>query len=264
MVEALILAAGEGLRFLPFTEKNPKCLFKVPALGREVLADTVSKLSALSGLSAIHVVGGHLGEIVRSFVEELRQATEIPLHYYSAVPEYEEGSLFSFIRGASELGGDRTVLVPGDTIFTKMLLESFVGADPSGGVVVAVHSPRPLSGTMALDGNDLRGWGEEEDLRLEKVDGVSCTVLGASGRRHECELGPVLTFSMHFTDWILNQTGLGERTVVGSLTRYLKEGNTVSGKRVDPNSWWDFDSPLSVVKWEEHIRHNPTILGDFS
>jgi NDP-sugar pyrophosphorylase family protein len=64
-VEAVVLAAGEGRRMRPLTDRWPKAL--LPIDGRPVLATLLRELSA-AGLSRATVVVGHLGEQVDRFL----------------------------------------------------------------------------------------------------------------------------------------------------------------------------------------------------
>jgi hypothetical protein len=64
-MDAVVIAAGEGRRLRPLTERWPKPL--LPIEGRPVLATLLRELAA-AGFDATTVVTGHLGDRIRAFV----------------------------------------------------------------------------------------------------------------------------------------------------------------------------------------------------
>jgi choline kinase len=58
-MKAIILAAGQGTRLLPFTREHPKCL--VPVGGKAILDHQLEALAA-AGVEDVLVVGGYLIE----------------------------------------------------------------------------------------------------------------------------------------------------------------------------------------------------------
>ena len=63
MAKAIILAAGQGLRLRPLTNKNPKCL--APLLGKTLLERQLETLNSLN-IHEIKVVTGHCSERIES------------------------------------------------------------------------------------------------------------------------------------------------------------------------------------------------------
>ncbi len=55
-MKAIILAAGQGTRLLPFTREHPKCL--VPVGGKAILDHQLEALAA-AGVEDVLVVGGY-------------------------------------------------------------------------------------------------------------------------------------------------------------------------------------------------------------
>jgi GTP:adenosylcobinamide-phosphate guanylyltransferase len=67
-VEAIVMAAGEGLRLRPLTERWPKPI--LPIDGRAVIATLVRQLAA-EGLGPVTVVTGHLAERIEALLDGL-------------------------------------------------------------------------------------------------------------------------------------------------------------------------------------------------
>src|SRR5918992_3394566 len=64
-LDAVVMAAGEGSRLRPLTERWPKPI--LPIDGRPVIGTVLREL-ANAGFASVHVVVGHLGEQVRALV----------------------------------------------------------------------------------------------------------------------------------------------------------------------------------------------------
>jgi choline kinase len=66
-MEALIIAAGRGERFKPFTDENPKPL--IPLLGRPLIERVILAVRE-AGIENLIIVTGYLGEKLRAFLRE--------------------------------------------------------------------------------------------------------------------------------------------------------------------------------------------------
>src|SRR5204862_4405095 len=64
-MDAIVMAAGEGTRLRPITERWPKPI--LPIDGRPVVATLLHELRR-AGSSRVHVVTGHLAEQVESLL----------------------------------------------------------------------------------------------------------------------------------------------------------------------------------------------------
>jgi CTP:molybdopterin cytidylyltransferase MocA len=67
-VEAVVMAAGEGLRLRPLTERWPKPV--LPIDGKPVVVTLLRELHA-AGLDPVTIVVGHLGDQVRRLLDRL-------------------------------------------------------------------------------------------------------------------------------------------------------------------------------------------------
>jgi CTP:molybdopterin cytidylyltransferase MocA len=109
-VEAVVLAAGEGRRLRPLTERWPKPL--LPIDGEPVISTLLRKLEE-ARLAPVTLVVGHLGDQIRRFLDglDVRFAEQPePLGSADAVLRAVEGGARSpFIVSAAD-----TVYSPGD------------------------------------------------------------------------------------------------------------------------------------------------------
>ena len=141
---AVIPAAGVGTRLRPHTHTQPKVLLHVA--GKPILAHILDDLVVLGVRRAVLVVG-HMGELVREFVDANYRNLEV--HY---VEQAERLGLGHAVSLAEPFADDQPVLIVlGDTIFEADLarvLES--GASSIG--VKPVEDPRRF-GIVEVNGD---------------------------------------------------------------------------------------------------------------
>ena len=121
---AVILAAGFGSRLRPLTDNRPKCL--TPLLGRTLL-DRQRDALGKAGISDVTIVAGHMAEMLR--LPGLR-------HVVNA--DYARTNMVSSLFVARSLldGSRDLVVVYGDIVFEKRVLESLLAAPHAVSVVV--------------------------------------------------------------------------------------------------------------------------------
>ena len=124
------MAAGEGTRLRPVTERWPKPI--LPIDGRPVVVSLIHELAA-AGVDAFAVVVGHLGEQVEALVAPLPYAIRFPLQ-----PE-RLGSADAVARAEATAP---YLTVAADTAFAPGDLASFVEqARPTEGAVAVRRQP---------------------------------------------------------------------------------------------------------------------------
>jgi len=117
-MKALIIAAGRGERFRPFTDREPKPL--IPLLGLRLIERVI--LSAKeAGIGSFVVVTGYLGEKVREFLGDGSK--------YGVEIEYVENSRWEMGNGVSvyearDLLEERFILLMSDHIFNPKILSA--------------------------------------------------------------------------------------------------------------------------------------------
>jgi UTP-glucose-1-phosphate uridylyltransferase len=124
-VEAVVIAAGEGRRLRPLTERWPKPI--LPIDGRPVIATLLRELEA-AGIERSTVVVGHLGDQIRRLLDgvEVRIAEQRePLGSADAVRRaVEAGAQPPFVVTAAD-----TVYAPGDV---RHFVESWEASRAAG------------------------------------------------------------------------------------------------------------------------------------
>ena len=131
-MEAIVMAAGEGRRLRPITDRWPKPI--LPIDGRAVGATLVRQLE-MEGLGPITVVTGHLAEQV----EELLRGLDVR---FARQPE-PHGSADA-VRRALAAGAESPALVcAADTVFQPGDLAAVAGAGGDGAIAYRSHPRMP-------------------------------------------------------------------------------------------------------------------------
>jgi CTP:molybdopterin cytidylyltransferase MocA len=129
-VEAVVIAAGEGRRLRPLTERWPKPV--LPIDGRPVIVTVLGELES-AGVDTVTVVVGHLGAQIRELLAglELRFA-EQPQPLGSA----------DAVRRAVDAGATPPLVVTAsDTVYADGDLDRFVRAWAGSGAAGALAPP---------------------------------------------------------------------------------------------------------------------------
>lgn len=213
-MEAVVMAAGEGRRLRPLTERYAKPV--LPIDGRPVIVTVVRDLRA-AGVGAVTVVTGHLAEQVEALLDDFD---------------------VRFVRQPEALGGADAVrragldppyvVVGADTLFSRGATARFVERAPAYDNAVAV---RPKPGSPVKDRVKLEG-----DLvtRFDNDDPENVTTgaplwwIGPTAHRHlETLSGPPFELKE-------------------ALERARGEGFTIGGIEIGPTR--DLTDPFDLVQ----------------
>jgi NDP-sugar pyrophosphorylase family protein len=143
VVEAVVMAAGEGTRLRPLTERHPKPV--LPIDGRPVLAVLLRELAA-AGIERVAVVTGHLAEQVEALVGD---GGAFGLEVLMARQPRADGSADAVRRGLAAGVRPPVLVSAADTHFTPGDLGAFVRAFASSGAAGAIAArskPGPSPG----------------------------------------------------------------------------------------------------------------------
>jgi NDP-sugar pyrophosphorylase family protein len=142
--EAVVMAAGEGRRLRPLSERFAKPV--LPIDGRPVIATLVHEL-ALAGIERVTVVTGHLAEQVEALLAGLA-----PELRFARQPQ-AIGSADAVRRGLAAGAAAPLVVTAADTVFTAgdigLFARTFVEGDAPGAVAVR-RRPPPGPGRAAV------------------------------------------------------------------------------------------------------------------
>jgi NDP-sugar pyrophosphorylase family protein len=150
-VDAVVMAAGEGRRLRPVTERWPKPM--LPIDGRPVLATLLRELRA-ADVGRAWVVTGHLAEQVERLVGD---GSAFGLEVRTARQPAVLGSADA-VQRALDAGAEAPCLVlAADTVFghgdVGRFREAFAGSGTSGAIAVR-QDPPPGPGRRAIDVRD--------------------------------------------------------------------------------------------------------------
>ena len=223
-MQAIVIAAGEGRRLRPVTERWPKPI--LPIDGRPVVATVLRELRA-AGCDRVTVVTGHLAEQVERLLGD-GSAFGLELGY--ARQPRPDGSADAVSRGLAA-GAEAPLLVAtADTVFRPGDLARFASAFKTAGTPGAVatrRAPPPGPATARVE-----------------IDGGLATRIAAAGESPFAHaslwgLGPEL---------IAYLEGLGGPPfeLLEAYQRAIEDGLRVSAFEIEPTR--DLTDPLDLVK----------------
>jgi CTP:molybdopterin cytidylyltransferase MocA len=146
-MDAIVMAAGEGRRLRPLTERWPKPV--LPIDGRPVLATLLHELRA-AGCTRTWLVVGHLAEQVERLVGD---GAAFGLDVRTTRQPGVLGSADAVRRGLDDGAALPVVVVAADTVFRPgdvgRFREAFAGAGAAGAIAVR-RDPPPGPGRRAV------------------------------------------------------------------------------------------------------------------
>jgi choline kinase len=155
-MRAVILAAGQGTRLLPFTRNHPKCL--VPVCGKAILDHQLDALAA-NGIDDVTVIGGYRIDRLEQHLSHRAARTRPGLLCNPFWPVANSISSVWTARGQLERD---FCLLNGDTIFTAELVAQALdqAADGVGLLVEATDDFQLDDMLVAVDGKMVRTVGK--------------------------------------------------------------------------------------------------------
>ena len=146
-MRAMILAAGEGRRMRPLTDRIPKPLLTVA--GRPLLEHHILNLKA-AGIDELTINASHLGEQIAAFCGDgSHWGVSIRVSYEDKPLETAGG----IVKALQWLSSDPFMVVNGDvyTDYPFMRLRNHVLQDASAHLVLVDNPPHHLSGDFLLN-----------------------------------------------------------------------------------------------------------------
>jgi GTP:adenosylcobinamide-phosphate guanylyltransferase len=166
------MAAGEGRRLRPLTERWPKAV--LPIDGRPIIATLLRDLGA-AGCVRVTVVTGHLAEQVEELVGD---GSPFGVDVRFVRQPRPDGSA-DVVRRALAAGAQAPVLVvAADTVFGRGTFGAFLGAWADAPGAVAARRGRPRSGVKPwVDPRVARALPRPEELTSVPVWGVGAALV---------------------------------------------------------------------------------------
>lgn len=153
MMKALILNSGLGHRMGDETKTHPKCMTEIS--GSETILSRQLKLLNETGIREVIMTTGYLDDVLMAYVDSL----SLPLQCkYIKNERYRETNYIYSIYCAKEELDDDILLMHGDLVFEKSVLEAIIGQK---------DSCMKVSSTLALPEKDFKA--VVEGGRVKKV-----------------------------------------------------------------------------------------------
>jgi 2-aminoethylphosphonate-pyruvate transaminase len=234
-VQAVILAAGMGIRLRPLTQRVPKGLLEVG--GKALLARSLESLGAC-GVDRAVVVVGFMGDAIRRQLGE--GLAGVSLHYVDNPRFAATGSMYSLSLARPLLDGP-ILLLESDLLYERRAVETMVARTGEDAILIA----------------DLLGTGDDVYVCTDRTGRV--TALGKELAAEEksravgCLVG-ISTFSPPFLDEVMAQA---EREyAAGLLNRHYEECVLAASLRGRPFTavhcpdlrWTEIDTPADLER----------------
>lgn len=231
-MKAVILAAGQGTRLLPFTRDHPKCL--VPVEGKAIIDHQIAALHA-SGIDDITVIGGYRIDRLEQHLSQMPARTRpgLLLNPFWKVAN----SIGSVWVARHELGHD-FCLMNGDTILAADLVATALTAHRSG-VSLVVERARLFA---------------QDDMRVAVADGRVRAVgkeIGEAGHR---SLGMILASGvgpfayLEALEAVIGAEG-GTQRFHHAIVDRLTAADEVAAIVNDSPLWIEIDRPEDIERW---------------
>ncbi len=123
-MDAILYAAGRGFRLGPLSSECPKILLEV---GGKTLLERHAELLAWAGVGCLHVVTGHLRDVVAAQMEPISRRTGLEIReVFNAA--FTEGSVISMAASIPQLQAAREpmLVMDGDVLYDHRILSKLV------------------------------------------------------------------------------------------------------------------------------------------
>lgn len=233
-MQAVILAAGKGLRLKPYTDHAPKGL--VPILDKPLLEWTLNSLPR--SISRVHIVTGYLGEQIQQHFGDSWQ--KLPITYSTQDPLNGTATALMTAKGFTD---QDFLVLNGDDIYAQPDLEKL--AQSPSWAMLCIETTQVLSGAVQISAShDIVG------LMPDNSNEKKWLNCGAY------KLDP----SFFFLPPVTIQTHAGAEY---SLPHTLaQEANTTPIRLVPASRWLPIGTPLELAKAEQ-ILHNVLASSSF-
>jgi NDP-sugar pyrophosphorylase family protein len=152
-MQAVILAAGQGLRLRPFTEHSPKAL--VPVNNQPLLFHTLKSLP--QSISEIIIVVGYLGDQIVEAIGDSYNG--VPISYAWQKDLLGTGDA---LLCAKDLLKDKFLVINGDDLYRQSDLEKLIVCDQS---ILTWESQEAYEFGLKVADNKLIGFDENSKLK---------------------------------------------------------------------------------------------------
>jgi choline kinase len=234
-MKAIILAAGQGTRLLPFTRDHPKCL--VPVGGKAILDHQLEALGA-AGVDDVLIVGGYLIDRLEQHLSQLPARTRPGL---ICNPFWSVANSIGSVWTARTYMDAPFILMNGDTILAADLIANAIAAARPGVNLVVERAP-----AFALD-----------DMRVA-VSGDRITRVGKDLGEDEAahrSLGLIVAAGNGAGDYVASldavicTQGGAQRFHHAVIDHRARTGHVGAIEAASPQ-WIEIDRPEDIDRWQ--------------
>lgn len=227
MTVAVVVAAGQGTRMRPLTERRPKPL--LPAGGKSLLEHVLD--TCADHVDRYVVVVGYEGEQVRETIGD--EYAGSPVEY---VTQDEQLGTAHAVEQAREYVDERFFVLNGDVVIDPELVADLARTEGSAMAVKPVADPRNY-GVVALDGRRVTDVVEKPaDPPTDLANlGIYAFEPDAFAHVEATEL-----------------SDRGEYEITESIQRYIDAGNDVTAVEYE-GTWLDVGRPWELLEANEYL-----------
>lgn len=239
-MQAIILAAGMGMRLGALTDDRPKALVQVA--GRELILRVMDFLDHPEITERI-VVTGYEGECLEKFLKLHR-----PDVITARNPHYQDGSILSIETALPYIHGN-FLLMNADHIYPRGMMQKIVSEQ--AGLTAICDFDR----TLGVDDMKVKLSDTKKLLRIKKtLEDFDCGYIGMT----YCDAGSLANYkgSIASTRKILGDTS----NVEAALGRLAEEGHGANICDTTGHKWLEVDTPEDLKFAENFIDENPGFL----
>ncbi len=238
-MKAIILAAGQGKRLLPYTKERPKCLVEIA--GRPILEWQLLVLSS-QGIKEVVVMVGYKAEMVKEFLKKFSDLSLRTLFNQ----DYEiTDNLWTCWLATPEMEQD-FLLLNGDTLFEPKVLKKLLSEAKAPATITINRKERYDEDDMKIIAEEglLRHVGKRLDLSLVNGESIGLLaflkegpylfrqvlseIVAKNGAKKRWFLSAVDKMAQKYPVWICDITGLSWCEI--DFPNDLEEGRKVVQK----------------------------------
>ena len=235
-MRAIILAAGQGTRLLPFTREHPKCL--VPVGGKAILDHQIDALRA-SGVDDIVVIGGYRIDRLEQHLSQMPARTRPGM---LCNPFWSVANSIGSVWVARALLERPFCLLNGDTILSADLIADALGRAAEGQVSLVVERPDAFAlDDMRVAAPDLSVLRVAKDLPDAETTHRSLGLIIATGGA-----GHDYAYAL---EQVICAPG-GSQRFHHAVVNRLAAMSEVAAIEAGSGRWVEVDRPEDIERWQ--------------
>jgi glucose-1-phosphate thymidylyltransferase len=227
-MKAVILAAGEGKRLRPFTERMPKVM--LPVANKPILEHVLDAIKN-TGIEEIILVVGYKKEVIMDYFKDYK---EIKITYITQ--DKQLGTAHALLQAKNNIK-ESFIVLAGDNIIDNKSIHKLIQDKSEYSILIKEHNQPSKYGVVSIENNFLKQLVEKPKEEIGKFISTGIYKL------------PVTVFKNLEQ---LNKQGIHDlSSIVQSL---LKDGVIFSTNIAD--SWMDIVYPWDLIQVNEIMLHD--------